>query len=157
MELCHRHSRRLGRRALSIHPALQVRHGTQQGRGIRRSIRAARPYWTEQVRHLLDAPYGQMVAALHGRDARRGASHPQERWHTPSALMKIIDFSCTLRNSPMLIINNDDVARVLTMGDTIEVLERAYTDLITRDAVCRPRIDIQIPTAEPGVIYQWGT
>src|SRR3954470_17937573 len=43
--LCHRHSRRLGRRALSIHPALQVRHGTQQGRGIRRSIRAARPCW----------------------------------------------------------------------------------------------------------------
>ena len=58
----------------------------------------------------------------------------------------------------MLIINNADVARVLTMADTIEVLERAYTDLLTtRDAVCRPRIDIQIPTDEPGVIYQWGT
>lgn len=57
----------------------------------------------------------------------------------------------------MLIINNDDVARVLTMDDTIDVLEQAYADLITRDAVCRPRIDIQIPTTEPGVIYQWGT
>jgi alanine dehydrogenase len=57
----------------------------------------------------------------------------------------------------MLIINNDDVAKVLTMADTIEVLEKAYTDLVTRDAVCRPRIDIQIPTSEPGVIYQWGT
>jgi len=58
----------------------------------------------------------------------------------------------------MLIINNSDVARLLTMEDTIEVLEQAYTDLVTtRDAVCRPRIDIQIPTDEPGVIYQWGT
>lgn len=57
----------------------------------------------------------------------------------------------------MLIISNDDVARVLTMVDTIEVLEKAYADLVTRDAVCRPRIDIQIPTNQPGVIYQWGT
>lgn len=57
----------------------------------------------------------------------------------------------------MLIISNDDVAKVLTMADTIEVLEKAYADLVTRDAVCRPRIDIQIPTDQPGVIYQWGT
>ena len=56
-----------------------------------------------------------------------------------------------------LIINNDDVANVLTMADAIEVLEKAYIDLITREAVCRPRIDIMIPTDEPGVIYQWGT
>ena len=56
-----------------------------------------------------------------------------------------------------LIINNDNVASVLTMADTIDVLEQAYADLITREAVCRPRIDIQIPTPEPGVIYQWGT
>ena len=56
-----------------------------------------------------------------------------------------------------LIINNDDVAQVLTMADTIEVLEQAYTDLATRDAVCRPRIDIQIPTPQTGLTYQWGT
>jgi alanine dehydrogenase len=56
-----------------------------------------------------------------------------------------------------LIIGNDDVARVLNMGDTIEVLERAYLDLATRDAVCRPRVDVQIPAAEGGAIYQWGT
>src|SRR5262245_7251398 len=58
----------------------------------------------------------------------------------------------------MLIINNTDVARVLPMATTIEVLECAYADLLTtRDVVCRRRTDIQIPTEEPGVIYQWGT
>jgi alanine dehydrogenase len=56
-----------------------------------------------------------------------------------------------------LIINNNDVANVLTMVDTIEVLETAYADLATREAVCRPRIDIQIPTSQKGLTYQWGT
>src|SRR5215213_8392730 len=56
-----------------------------------------------------------------------------------------------------LIINNDDVAKVLTMADTIEALEDSYAKLITTDAVCRPRIDIQIPTSDPKKTYQWGT
>jgi len=44
-----------------------------------------------------------------------------------------------------LVINNDMVAQVLTMQDTIDVLEKAYQDLAAKEAVCRPRIDIQIP------------
>ncbi len=54
-------------------------------------------------------------------------------------------------------ISNSDVGSVLTMRDTIDVLEQAYADLIARESVCRPRIDIQIPTRDFGVIYQWGT
>jgi alanine dehydrogenase len=56
-----------------------------------------------------------------------------------------------------LIINNDDVARVLTMEDTIGALEQSYRNLATREAVCRPRIDVRIPTSTPGKTYQWGT
>jgi alanine dehydrogenase len=56
-----------------------------------------------------------------------------------------------------LIINNDDVAKVLTMADTIAALEDSYQKLITTDAVCRPRIDIQIPTSDQKKTYQWGT
>ncbi len=56
-----------------------------------------------------------------------------------------------------LIISNHDVAEVLTMQDTIDALEKAYTDLVNKDAVCRPRIDIQIPTSDPEKIYQWGS
>jgi ornithine cyclodeaminase/alanine dehydrogenase-like protein (mu-crystallin family) len=56
-----------------------------------------------------------------------------------------------------LIISNDDVARVLTMDITLDALERSYRQLVTREAVCRPRIDIQIPTKERGKTYQWGT
>ncbi len=56
-----------------------------------------------------------------------------------------------------LIINNDHVAQVLTMEDTMAALEQSYADLITSDAVCRPRIDIQIPTSDPNKTYQWGT
>jgi ornithine cyclodeaminase/alanine dehydrogenase-like protein (mu-crystallin family) len=56
-----------------------------------------------------------------------------------------------------LIIDNDDVARVLTMETTIDALEQSYKQLVTREAVCRPRIDIQIPTKERGKTYQWGT
>jgi ornithine cyclodeaminase/alanine dehydrogenase-like protein (mu-crystallin family) len=56
-----------------------------------------------------------------------------------------------------LILNNDDVKEVLTMEVTMGALEQAYSELGRQDAVCRPRIDIQIPTNDPGKIYQWGT
>ncbi len=56
-----------------------------------------------------------------------------------------------------LFINNDHVATVLTMKDTIDALEDAYRALAAGEAVCRPRIDIQIPTSDPKKAYQWGT
>jgi len=56
-----------------------------------------------------------------------------------------------------LIINNDDVSKLLTMDDTIAVLEATYLDVAAKEAVCRPRIDIRIPTKDPAKNYQWGT
>ena len=57
----------------------------------------------------------------------------------------------------MLMLNNDDIQRVLTAEMTINALENAYRQLIEQEAVCRPRIDIRIPTRTPGRFYQWGT
>jgi ornithine cyclodeaminase/alanine dehydrogenase-like protein (mu-crystallin family) len=56
-----------------------------------------------------------------------------------------------------LIINNDDVKNVLTMEITMKALEDAYRQIAQSEAVCRPRVDIQIPTKNPQKIYQWGT
>jgi alanine dehydrogenase len=56
-----------------------------------------------------------------------------------------------------LIINNDDVAKLLTMETTIAALEDSYMQIATQDAVCRPRIDIRIPTKDPKKNYQWAT
>jgi alanine dehydrogenase len=56
-----------------------------------------------------------------------------------------------------LIISNADVAKVLSMETTIAALEEAYLALAAREAVCRPRIDIRIPTSDPAKNYQWGT
>lgn len=56
-----------------------------------------------------------------------------------------------------LILNNDDVKAVLTMDITMQALEKAYLEMINREAVCRPRIDVQVPTQDPRKIYQWGT
>ena len=56
-----------------------------------------------------------------------------------------------------LLINNQDVQRVLTMEITMDALETAYQELASGEAVCRPRIDIQIPTSQPGRTYQYGT
>jgi ornithine cyclodeaminase/alanine dehydrogenase-like protein (mu-crystallin family) len=56
-----------------------------------------------------------------------------------------------------LIINNDDVHAVLSMAETMAALERSYIDLRNSEAVCRPRIDIQIPADANGKTYQWGT
>ena len=57
----------------------------------------------------------------------------------------------------MLIINNHDVEKVLTMEATIAALEQSYKDLAIGEAVCRPRIDIRIPTSDPKKNYQFGT
>ena len=56
-----------------------------------------------------------------------------------------------------IVIDNASVARVLTMPATIAALERAYADLARGEAVCRPRMDVRIPTSEKGKVYQWGT
>jgi len=56
-----------------------------------------------------------------------------------------------------LILNNDDVEQVLTMETTIAALEESYLNIASREAVCRPRIDIRIPTSDPARNYQWGT
>ena len=56
-----------------------------------------------------------------------------------------------------LLINNSDVAKVLTMAATIEALEESYGRLAAGEATCRPRIDIRIPTSDPAKTYQWGT
>jgi ornithine cyclodeaminase/alanine dehydrogenase-like protein (mu-crystallin family) len=57
----------------------------------------------------------------------------------------------------MLIISNADVARLLTMGEAIDALDQAYRQLVTTDAVCKPRTDIMIPTRTPGKVYQWSS
>jgi ornithine cyclodeaminase/alanine dehydrogenase-like protein (mu-crystallin family) len=49
------------------------------------------------------------------------------------------------------------VKQVLNMEITMTALDRAYRELVRQEAVCRPRIDIQIPTEDPNKIYQWGT
>ncbi len=56
-----------------------------------------------------------------------------------------------------LFLNNDDVKKVLTMEITMEALEKSYLQMIKGEAVCRPRIDLQIPTRDPQKTYQWGT
>jgi len=56
-----------------------------------------------------------------------------------------------------LFLSNDDVAKVLTMPDTIAALEKAYSDIAVKEAVCRPRIDIRIPTSDPAKNYQFGS
>ena len=57
----------------------------------------------------------------------------------------------------MLIIGNADVAKLLTMGVAIDALDQAYRQLVTTDAVCKPRTDIQIPTKTAGKVYQWSS
>ena len=56
-----------------------------------------------------------------------------------------------------LLIDNDIVRRVLKPAAVRRALESAYRDLASGEAVCRPRIDIRIPTRDPEKFYQWGS
>src|SRR5215469_14901749 len=57
----------------------------------------------------------------------------------------------------MLIINNDDVAGLLTMADCIRVQEAAFKKLPTGGAMHRPRIDMYMPCEREDGYFRWGT
>ena len=57
----------------------------------------------------------------------------------------------------MLLINNDDVSKLLSMKDCLEALEVGYKDLAAGNATHRPRIDVWAPTEGPDSFYRWGS
>jgi alanine dehydrogenase len=57
----------------------------------------------------------------------------------------------------MLFLNNDDVQQVLTVADTLRVLEEGFADLGRRALVSRPRVDIYTETSRLGEFHRWGT
>ena len=56
----------------------------------------------------------------------------------------------------MLIINNEDVTRLLTMQECIDVQEAAFAKLPTGGAIHRPRVDLYFPGPEDGY-FRWGS
>lgn len=57
----------------------------------------------------------------------------------------------------MLLLTNDDVKQVLTMELAIAVLEEAYQDFFRGNAVCRPRVNTQVPLGDEGKVYNWSS
>ena len=57
----------------------------------------------------------------------------------------------------MLLINNQEVERLLDMKSCLEALEDGYDDLLKGDAVYRPRLDVWMPCDRPDGYYRWGT
>ncbi|EDM47916.1 ornithine cyclodeaminase family protein [Marinobacter algicola] len=57
----------------------------------------------------------------------------------------------------MLLINNDDVFKLLTMQDCIRVQEEAFRKIPTGGAIHRPRIDMYMPTDQDDSYYRWGS
>lgn len=62
-----------------------------------------------------------------------------------------------IERDTLLLLNNDDIQVVLSAQMTVNALDEAYRAFSRHEAVCRPRIDIRIPTADPDRYYQWGT
>lgn len=56
-----------------------------------------------------------------------------------------------------LLISNEDACRLLTMPQVIEALEGSYRGLASGEAVCRPRIDVELPSGDPDKLFRWGT
>ncbi|WP_345816467.1 hypothetical protein AAGS40_19695 [Paraburkholderia sp. PREW-6R] len=57
----------------------------------------------------------------------------------------------------MLLIDNDCVARVLSMRDCIDVQERAFAGLPGGASIGRPRIDTYVPTRREDSYYRFGS
>jgi len=57
-----------------------------------------------------------------------------------------------------LIINNDDVARLLTIEATMDALEQSYRNLAIGEATCRPaHRHPDSDTSDPARTYQFGS
>jgi len=52
-----------------------------------------------------------------------------------------------------LILSNDDIDRLLSMPDYIDILEEAYAELAAGRGVIRPRSDSLAPTTRPDAVY----
>jgi ornithine cyclodeaminase/alanine dehydrogenase-like protein (mu-crystallin family) len=57
----------------------------------------------------------------------------------------------------MLLINNDDVQKLLDMKTCLEALEQGYQDLAVGNAVHRPRIDVWAPCERSDGYFRWGS
>jgi ornithine cyclodeaminase/alanine dehydrogenase-like protein (mu-crystallin family) len=57
----------------------------------------------------------------------------------------------------MLFISNEDVQKVLTIEDTLRVLERGHRELARGELASRPRVDIYTETSDPRRFHRWGT
>ena len=57
----------------------------------------------------------------------------------------------------MLFINNDEVEKVLTMEDTLRVIEEGHKELARGELAGRPRVDVYTETREPEKFHRWGT
>ena len=57
----------------------------------------------------------------------------------------------------MLLIDNEVVARVLSMRECIEVQEAAFADLARGEAIFRPRIDTYVPCERADGYFRFGT
>ena len=75
----------------------------------------------------------------------------------PAGVIRTTSVLTNEKGTPVLVISNRDVEEVLDANETVRALEAAYRDLAKGDAICRPRIDLGIPTGESSNVYQWGT
>jgi alanine dehydrogenase len=57
----------------------------------------------------------------------------------------------------MIFVHNDVVRQILTVKESIPVLEGAFRQIETGQAMERPRIDMYMPCEQPDGYYRWGS
>lgn len=70
--------------------------------------------------------------------------------------MRSLGPSCEEKGT-MLLINNEEVEKLLDMKTCLEALETGYRDLVKGDAAYRPRVDLWSPCDRPDGYHRWGT
>lgn len=57
----------------------------------------------------------------------------------------------------MLFISNEDVQKILTIEDTLRVIEKGHRELARGELGTRPRVDTYTETSDPKRFHRWGT
>jgi alanine dehydrogenase len=57
----------------------------------------------------------------------------------------------------MIFVHNEDIRKILSVGESIPVLEAAFRQVETGEAMERPRIDMYMPCEQEAGYYRWGS
>src|SRR5580698_1193719 len=88
---------------------------------------------------------------------RTSGWHPGKRSGKSCSHLRRAGSDELLTGPIMIFVHNDDIRKILSVKESIPVLESAFKQVETGEALERPRIDMYMPCEQDAGYYRWGS